>query len=39
MGITGNERVDKAGKEALRLESSDVFTPHIDFRPNIIEYT
>ena len=39
IGIAGNEKVDKAAKEALHLEPSDVLIPHIDFRPNIVEYT
>ena len=39
IGIAGNEKADKAAKEALGLERSDVLIPHTDFRPNIIEYT
>ena len=39
IGIAGNEKADKAAKEALGLERSDVLIPHTYFRPNIIEYT
>ena len=39
IGIAGNEKPNKAAKEALSLQPSDVLIPHIDFRLNIIEYT